>query len=83
MKTWLKKLCERGNHCSCFVDTLFGKYHGDCCEQHDKDYGKGSGLKRITADKRFYICLKKRTYKPIAYLMWLAVRKFGGRYKNV
>jgi hypothetical protein len=71
--------CNR-NHCTCFVDRFFGTYLGNCCKQHDKDYE--STIKRKTADKRFYVCLKKATYKPLAYLMYKAVRLFGKYFRK-
>jgi hypothetical protein len=75
----IKKWCNR-NHCSCFVDSFLGTYLGNCCKQHDKDYG--SDMNRKTADKRFLACLKKVTYKPLAFIMYHAVRKFGHLFRN-
>ena len=69
--------------CSCFFDKLFGKDWSECCKKHDKDYellGKGDSTK--PSDLKFLECLKQKTWIPLAYLMYGAVRIFGRKFKG-
>ena len=69
--------------CTCFFDKLFGKDWSECCKQHDNDYellNKGDSTK--PSDVKFLECLKKKTWKPVAYLMYVAVRIFGRKFKG-
>ena len=72
----------KGN-CSCFFDKLFNKDWGECCKKHDIDYGalnKGDSTK--PSDLKFLECLKQKTWIPLAYLMYGAVRIFGRKFKG-
>lgn len=69
--------------CTCFFDKLFKKDWSECCKQHDIDYTKlkkGDSTKR--SDVKFLACLKTKTWKPVAYLMYAAVRLFGRKFKG-
>ena len=74
-------ICERGQHCTCFIDKIGKYYHGMCCQLHDYNYVR-QHISRKEADKRLLKCLKKNTYKPIAYSMYYAVRTFGFIFWN-
>jgi len=78
------KFCKNWkNHCSCFIDKLFGKDWSDCCKAHDEDYKllkEGDSTKR--SDLRFLSCLKKKAWKSLAYVMYGAVRIFGRNFKG-
>ena len=69
--------------CTCFLDKFFNKDWSDCCKAHDKDYAslkKGDSTKR--SDVKFLACLKTKTWKPVAYVMYGAVRLFGRKFKG-
>ena len=69
--------------CTCFLDKLFNKDWSECCKEHDDDYEllkKGDSTK--PSDIKFLECLKKKTWKPVAYLMYGAVRLFGRKFKE-
>lgn len=70
-------------YCTCFFDRLFNKDWSDCCKQHDIDYEalkKGDSTK--LSDIKFLECLKQKTWKPVAYLMYGFVRIFGRNFKG-
>ena len=72
----------KGN-CSCLFDKLFNKDWGECCKKHDEDYellDKGDSTK--PSDLKFLECLKQKTWIPLAYLMYGAVRIFGRKFKG-
>lgn len=78
------KFCKnwRGN-CTCFFDSLFNKDWSECCKAHDSDYDslkKGDSTK--SSDVKFLECLKTKAWKPVAYLMYGAVRLFGRKFKG-
>ena len=69
--------------CSCFFDKLFNKDWGECCKKHDDDYellDKGDSTK--PSDLKFLECLKQKTWIPLAYIMYGAVRIFGRKFKG-
>lgn len=76
----LKKLCERGQHCSCFVDGIkifkwVIWYWGDCCKEHDLDYIYQRTKTKLIADNKMYKCIRKKAPRWIARLMYKALRK--------
>jgi hypothetical protein len=77
-------LCKKvKGHCSCFFDSLFGKDWGKCCKKHDEDYKKlKKGDSTKSADLNFLECLKSKTWKPLAYVMYGVVRVFGRKFKG-
>lgn len=77
-------ICKKwkGN-CSCFFDKLFGKDWSECCKKHDDDYellDKCDSTK--PSDVKFLECLKQKTWIPLAYIMYSAVRIFGRKFKG-
>ena len=76
--------CKRWKgSCTCFLDKLFNKDWSERCKQHDEDYinlKDGDSTKR--SDVKFLACLKKKSWKPVAYLMYAAVRLFGRKFKG-
>ena len=69
--------------CTCFLDKLFNKDWSECCKQHDEDYiNLKDGDSTKPSDVKFLECLKKKTWKPVAYLMYAAVRLFGRKFKG-
>lgn len=78
------KFCKNWKgSCTCFFDKLFGKDWSECCKAHDKDYvnlKKGDSTK--PSDVKFLECLKTKTWKPVAYLMYGTVRLFGRKFKG-
>ena len=69
--------------CSCFFDKFLNKDWGECCKKHDEDYellSKGDSTK--PSDLKFLECLKQKTWIPLAYLMYGAVRVFGRKFKG-
>jgi len=79
-----KKICERGQKCSCWFDGWFSKDWSLCCKEHDIDYKnlkKGDSTKE--SDKKFLKCLKSKANLGMAYLMYSVVRIFGRKYKDV
>lgn len=69
--------------CTCFFDKLFGKDWSECCKAHDSDYDslkKGDSTK--ASDVKFLECLKTKAWKPVAYIMYGAVRLFGRKFKG-
>ena len=76
------KLCERGQKCTCFIDRLFSKDWSSCCEEHDNCYSKlKEGESTKECDVKFLKCLKKKTWKILAYIMYGVVRVFGRKFK--
>ena len=73
------------NHCTCFVDSIFGVYIGDCCKQHDEDF-YNQNISKEVADKKLFKCVRSKTNVVLASAMWIAVRTFGyifwNRYKK-
>lgn len=70
-------------HCTGWLDRLFKKNWSECCKQHDIDYTilkKGDSTKE--SDLKFLECLKTKTWKPMAYIMYGAVRLFGRKFKG-
>lgn len=68
--------------CTCFFDKLFNKDWGECCKKHDEDYealDKCDSTK--PSDLKFLECLKQKTWVPLAYVMYGAVRVFGRKFK--
>jgi hypothetical protein len=75
-------ICERGQKCTCFIDRLFNKDWSICCQKHDEDYYRlSTGKSTKDADIQFLECLKLHTWKPLAYIMYGAVRIFGRKFK--
>ena len=69
--------------CTCFFDKLFGKDWSECCKQHDEDYiNLKENESTKPSDLKFLECLKKKSWKPVAYLMYGAVRIFGRKFKG-
>ena len=69
--------------CSCFFDKLFNKDWSECCKKHDEDYiNLEVNHSTKESDLKFLECLKKKTWKPVAYLMYAAVRLFGRKFKG-
>ena len=69
--------------CTCFLDKFLNKDWSECCKQHDEDYinlKKGDSTK--PSDEKFLECLKKKSWVPVAYLMYAAVRLFGRNFKG-
>ena len=68
--------------CTCFLDKLFNKDWSECCKNHDKDYDNLQvGESTKSADVRFLECLKTKAWKPLAYIMYAAVRVFGRKFR--
>ena len=81
MKKYFNRFCNK-NKCTCFIDRLFNKDWSQCCQKHDDDYSKlkkDQSTKR--ADLKFLSCLKNKTWKTLAYVMYAAVRIFGREFK--
>ena len=71
-----KSICERGQKCSCFIDSLFNKNWSKCCSGHDDNYINNKyDMTKDEADDMFYTCLKNNTWKWLAWLMYMAVSK--------
>ena len=69
--------------CTCFLDKFFNKDWSECCKQHDEDYiNLKDGDSTKPSDVKFLECLKKKTWKPVAYIMYGAVRLFGRKFKG-
>ena len=69
--------------CTCFLDKLFNKDWSECCQKHDEDYiNLKDGDSTKPSDVKFLECLKKKTWKPVAYIMYGAVRLFGRKFKG-
>lgn len=70
-------ILEHGQNCTGFFDGSWG----GCCKLHDDLYmtPKGAGMSREDADKVLFECVAKKS-KAIAYVMYWAVRMFGGTY---
>ena len=69
--------------CTCFFDKFLNKDWSDCCKQHDEDYiNLEVNHSTKESDLKFLECLKKKTWKPVAYLMYAAVRIFGRKFKG-
>ena len=78
------KFCKKWNgSCTCFLDKLFNKDWSECCKQHDEDYNNlKDGDSTKPSDIEFLECLKKKSWKAVAYLMYTAVRVFGRKFKG-
>ena len=76
--------CKRWKgSCTCFLDKLFNKDWSECCKQHDEDYiNLKDGDSTKPSDVKFLECLKTKTWKPVAYVMYGAVRLFGRKFKG-
>ena len=69
--------------CTCFLDKFFNKDWSECCKQHDEDYiNLKDGDSTKQSDVKFLECLKKKTWLPLAYIMYGAVRVFGRKRKG-
>lgn len=73
------------NWCTCWPESIFGVYYGDCCEIHDTRYARG-GLTndRKDADRNLWNCVVSKFGGSLhgrawAYLMYFGVR-IGGSY---
>ena len=80
MKKFLKFFKEG---CTCFPDKFLNKDWSECCKKHDEDYellNKGDSTK--PSDLKFLKCLKQKTWIPLAYIMYGAVRIFGRKFKG-
>lgn len=80
LKEKINRWCNK-NHSTCFIDKCCGKYWGQCAILHDFNYDKQK-ISRSEADKRFYKCLKKNSYKVIVMIMYIGVRLFGWYFWN-
>ena len=81
-KVRLKNFCHK-NASTCFIDRCCGVDWTECAVKHDLDYEslkKGDSTKR--SDVKFLACLKKKSWKSVAYLMYAAVRLFGRKFKG-
>ena len=75
-----KKVCERGQHCSCFFDSFLKWDWGECCGLHDKRYAN-KRLNREQADELLRRCVLRKTgCKILANGMYYAVRVFGQKW---
>lgn len=72
--------CLWNSKCTCFVDSWFGTYIGECCAKHDAAYETQTNSKEV-ADRELYECIKSRTNRVLASVMWGAVR-IGGYYTS-
>ena len=75
----LKRLCERGQACSCFIDrikifrwTLWD--WKECCREHDLDYIEQRTKSKLIADNKLYRCVRKKAFKALARAMYKVVR---------
>lgn len=80
LKAKLEWFCHHRSKCSCWFDSLFGKYWGDCCQEHDNDYIEQRTSSKQEADLKLLECLKKKSWKPMAYLMHYGNKIFSWYY---
>jgi hypothetical protein len=51
----------------------------ECCNRHDYAYRVGGGeRRRAAADRKLRMCVTAKGYKKLAWIMYIAVRLFGG-----
>ena len=69
--------------CTCFFDRLFNKDWSECCDQHDEDYNNlKEGDSTKPSDVKFLDCMKKKSWKIVAYFVYGFVRVFGRKFKG-
>ena len=73
----MNKRCNT-NDCTCFIDKLLNKHWGACCRQYSSYYIYNFiNLTKDEVDCRFYNCLKKRTWKRLAFLVYVTVNNLS------
>ena len=66
-----------------YIPLIRRVYIGDCCKAHDEDYiNLTEGDSTKPSDVKFLECLKKKVWKPVAYLMYATVRVLGRKFKG-
>lgn len=73
--------CPWKSICTCFKDSLFGVYIGDCCKAHDDAYESQSKSKEI-GDENLAECVAGKFNNVwiggvVASIIWIGVR-IGG-----
>lgn len=61
----------------CTGSPNFNRDTQTCCERHDADYSKGSGVSRFQADIALLICVAAQGMLWRAIAMFIMVRAFG------
>lgn len=62
---------------ACSASPNFNHETQTCCERHDADYSKGSGVSRLQADIALLICVAAQGMPWRAIAMFIGVRLFG------
>lgn len=67
------------DHCTAFIEKIFGIYFGDCCEKHDISYTLTGLWNKLKGDMRLLNCIRKKKWFMllIAVPMYLVVSVFG------
>ena len=74
LKKLISKFCNK-NHTTCFIDKCCGKDWTLCSKNHDDGYIYNTrNTTKEVIDDEFYDCLKRRTWKGLAWLMYSAVK---------
>ena len=69
--------------CTCFFDKFLNKDWSECCKQHDEDYiNLKENESTKESDLKFLACLKKKSWKILAYAMYCVVRVTGRKFKG-
>lgn len=68
IKKRITGFCERGQHCSCWFDSCWGV----CCKRHDRRYSD-IRLSKKQADLMLFRCVRRRSNKLMASLMYIGV----------
>ena len=77
-------LCKKWKgSCTCFLDKFLNKDWSECCKQHDDDYEiLKDGDSTKPSDVKFLDCMKKKSWKIVAYFVYGFVRVFGRNFKG-
>ena len=74
-------LLEHGQKCTGWIDRLGKCNWSEACALHDRRYmtPKGKDMDRLDADLELFCGVYKKC-APMAYIMFIGVRVFGGKY---
>ena len=76
-------LFERGQKCTGWIDSIRSCDWSEACDKHDKRYmtADGKDMERVDADLELFVGVYKKC-APMAFVMFVGVRIFGGVYWN-
>ena len=71
-----KKKEQPSEHCTLWPDKLGSMDYSQCCKRHDRRY-ENKRLSKYQADKLLYRCVRRKSNKLNAAVMFIGVTLFG------